>query len=100
MDKGRKTCRANTDVCERGKMYAMGHVFVRTLDNASNTNGCLERPTARLLSRVELLALLVLLARLLEPAGVQHGDDVAVLGGGAVALDKNGLLDTHVGCGS
>lgn len=71
-----------------------------TLDDAANANGRLERPAAGLLGRVKLLALAVLLAGLLEPAGVQHGDGVALLGGWAVALDENGLLDTHVACGA
>src|SRR5690242_4994332 len=70
----------------------------RTLDDAANANGGLEWPAARLLSCVELLALAVLLAGLLEPARVQHGDGVALLGGRAVALDKNGLGDAHGAC--
>ena len=68
-----------------------------TLDDAPDANGRLERPPARLLGGVELLALAVLLAGLLEPARVQHGDGVALLGRGAGALDENGLLDAHVG---
>lgn len=68
-----------------------------TLDDASDTNRCLERSTAS--GGVELVALLLGLASRAQPAGVLHGDAVALLGGRAVALADDGLLDTHVADG-
>ena len=68
-----------------------------TLDDTANANGRLEGAAAG--GRVELLALLLGLARGAEPARVLHGDGVALLGRGAAALGDDGLGNTHVACG-
>lgn len=64
-----------------------------TLDDATDTNGGLERTTAGLLGGVELLALGAV--GVLQPTGVQHGDRITLVRGGAVALGDGGLGDTH-----
>lgn len=64
-----------------------------TLDDLPNTNLSLEGPFP--FRRIKLLALLLGLAFCLQPAGVLHGDAVALVGGGARAFGYGGFLDAH-----
>jgi hypothetical protein len=93
-------------------------IISRTLDNASNTNGCLERAAAS--RRVELLALFFGLASGLQPSGVPvialaqllshslqllepqvqqcllHSNLIALLRTGTIPLRNNSLSNTHI----
>ena len=64
-----------------------------TSNYTANTNGGLEVAAAG--GAVELLALLLGLARRFQPARVLHGDLVALRGTRAVALGDDGFADTH-----
>jgi hypothetical protein len=71
-------------------------VLLPTFDDPSNTDRRLKAaPPYR---RIKLLALLLRLARRLEPARILHRDLIACFGARAVALLDDGFADAHGWC--
>merc|ERR1711934_356547 len=71
--------------------------LVPAFDETANTNGRIER-LATVKGGIKLGAPRLRLGRVLDPTGVVHADDLALVGLRTGALGNDGLLNTHFDC--